>query len=114
TSPANKVGSPSKSAAHRFKENKVSFLDPSIPYSRHKGKRDRCCRGISVTVQRDYDLLRGNTDLLGSSIENTLVGLMRNEPVDILRFKTVCGNRFFHHFRDRIDRKSEHLFALHA
>jgi len=74
--------SPGESTAHGLQQHQVALLHPSVPNSHRQLPRmgsepPRYCRAD----RRLSPLLRRNMQLMGRRIDDSLVGLVRNEPV---------------------------------
>ncbi len=65
-----------------------------------------------MPVEGNDDPFGGNSDLLGRSIENAFVGLVRYEPVDIARLQIIGSDSLLDDLRDRIHREAEHFITL--
>ena len=75
---------PGKSAAHRFQHDDVAALDSAILHRGVERQRNRCRRRVGVPVDRDHDLFGRQAELLRGGVEDSRIGLVRNDPVDVV------------------------------
>ena len=84
-SPADQRGAPGEAAAHRLDHHEIAGLDAAVL------DRDARASGIEAaevlpclsTVTTTFS--RANAKLVGGGVDDAPVGLMRHEPVDVVR-----------------------------
>ena len=74
----------------------VTFLQPLLVVPH--GQRDGSGARVAVVLDVDHDLLQVNLSTLGDSLDDTAVGLMGNDPVDIVAGEVVA----LHNLKDVI------------
>ena len=67
-----------------------------------------------MAVDGDDDLARRDAELMGRTVDNALIGLVRNEPIDVGCGVTRCLESIFDHVGDHRHGMAEDLAALHA
>src|SRR5688572_10568588 len=75
--------------ADRRQQDQVSLLQASRLHRVVERQGNRRGRGVAVLVDVDNHLLLGHPDLLGGRQDDALVGLMRDEEVEIVAGKVV-------------------------
>src|SRR6185369_15651666 len=76
---------PCKAATHRFQHNKVAALDPAVANGGVERQWNRGRGRIRMLVDSHHDLFPGKPEFLRSRVEDSRIGLMRNDPVDVGR-----------------------------
>src|SRR5262245_2889411 len=66
-----------------------------------------------MAVKRHHHLFRRNTELVSRAIDDALVGLVRDEPGDVLGAITRIAENSLDHVSDRPDGIAEYVSALH-
>ena len=94
-SPAKHTRAPGESAAHRLENDQLTGLQAAIAGGFGQCKRYRSGRGIGVSVDGEDHLFHRNAELVGRARENSPIGLVRYDPVDVLGAKSVGCQRFF-------------------
>ena len=86
------------------------------PSSQRRGERerDRSRRGVAVQLNRLHHFFRRDAKFMRRGVDDPLVGLMRHEPVEVLRRQPGVGEGVDHHIGHLADREAEDLLALHA
>src|SRR5262245_40557223 len=72
------------------------------------------CRRIAVLVEGHHYLVGWNAELLADTVEDALVGLMRNVEVDLVGGVARHHERFLDHARDFLYRMAKNLAPVHA
>jgi len=76
---------PGEAAAHGPRTAQIALFTRPVGDRHRQRQRDRCRRRIAVQVDREkHHLLRRNMQLVRRSIDDSLVGLVRDEPVDVV------------------------------
>src|SRR5262245_57714268 len=112
--PPDQRRAPGEAAAHRLEHHQIAALDAAIGDRVGERQRNRCGRGVAVAVERKHDLFGRKAELASDAVDDPLVGLMRHEPVDVVRLEAGLLEGSLNRFRYRADRKTEDLAAVHA
>src|SRR5215471_8096648 len=113
TSPAQQSRAPGESASHGFEQHQVTPFDAAIGHRVGERKRDRGRRRVAVAIKRHDDFAGGDTELVRSAVDDALVGLMGDKPVDVLG--TIAGllKDALDHVGDRRNRVAEDFASFH-
>src|SRR5262249_41456063 len=87
--PAHQAGSPAEPTAERFHQDEMPRLDPSVVNGRLQGERDRRGRSVGMLFDRHYDVVQGQPEFSPHSINDSAVGLVWNQPIDVRRSKSI-------------------------
>src|SRR5262249_51662706 len=75
---------PGEPAPHRLEQHEVARLDASVADRHRQREGNRGRRGVAVPVDRRDHLLGRDPQLVRGTVDDPLVGLMRDEPVDVV------------------------------
>src|SRR5690349_385429 len=84
-SPADERRSPREAAAHRLQHDEVAVLDAAVADGVVERERNGRRGRVAVPADGRNDLLLADTELPGAGVDDALIGLMRHEPVDVVR-----------------------------
>src|SRR3569623_1462297 len=94
------AGAPGEPAAHRLEQQKVALLDPSVVDALGPSERIRGGRGIGVLADRLEHHVLVDAQPVGDAGQDTLVGLVRIYPVDVLNRDSGMGGGGHHGLGD--------------
>src|SRR5262249_61893937 len=77
-------------------------------------QRVRCCRSMSVTIDRRDDLSGRDAELVSRPVDYPFVRLVRNEPIDIVGGVAGQLEGVLDDIGDHRHRMPEYLSAFHA
>src|SRR6056297_508882 len=105
---------PCEPAAESFEQHGVAALDSTRAdgHVQRHGHRGR--RGVAVNVDGHDDAIHRHIQLARGRLDDPEIGLVRNQPVEVVFFHVVVRQRLVDDPAQRVDRNLEHLVALHA
>ena len=112
-SEAQEGGSPGQAGTEAAQECQLALLQFALKVRLMKRQRDACCRGISVSVEVDDDLVWRNLEIFNRRIDDPRVGLMHDQKIDILEGVSGGRNDIFATVDDAADGPLEYGFAIH-
>src|SRR5688500_6302713 len=111
--PAQQRRAPGEAAAHRFQHDEVALLYTAVMHRRIEGERDGGRRSVAVPRHGGNHLVLRNSELFGAGVDDALVGLVRHEPVDVVRPGSGRLESRVDDVGDHADGMLEHLAPLH-
>src|SRR5207237_5261970 len=75
---------PGETAAHGFEQHKIALLYAAVGRRDRQGQRYGRRRRVAVEVDRHHHLLWSDMQLMGRGVDDSPVGLVGDEPIDIV------------------------------
>ena len=111
--PAQDDSTPGKASANRLGHDQIAGLDLPTLNPDREGEGNGCSGGIAVVLHGDDDPFHRNAQLFGSGLDDPDVGLMRHNPVNIIRPKAHFLQRSMGCLCKLFNGVAEHFLALH-
>ena len=107
-------GAPSEAATHGFEHQQLAALDASVAHGGVERQRHGGGRCVGMLIHRHDDLVFGKPQLARGGIKDAGIGLMWDDPVDVLRGQASGIEHFAQHSRQIDDSMAEDFRPLHA
>ena len=91
-SPFDPGSAPGEAAAEGGEDEVIAFIQLLFPVPETEG--DGSGGGIAIPLDIDHDLFVGEAHAVGGCVNDTLVGLMGDQPADIVRGEVVAFHEF--------------------
>src|SRR6056297_607978 len=105
---------PGEPAAEGFQQHGIAALDAPRAYGHVQRHRHRGRRSVAVNVDGHDHAVHRHIQLAGGRLDDSKIGLVRNQPVQVVLFHVVVRQRLVNDPAQRVDGNLEHLVALHA
>src|SRR3954471_11831922 len=81
--PPKECRAPGETAAHGFEQHQIALLYAAVGGRDRQGQRYGGGRRVAVEINRHHHLLRSNMQLVRRRVDDSPVGLVGDEPVDV-------------------------------
>ena len=112
--PAKEGRAPGQAGAEGDDQDEVAVLDLAVFPGFFKRERDGGRRGVAVAAQVGGEALHADVELAGDGLEDTDVGLVRDEPGDFRRGHAALREHPFAGLGHHADGVAEDFLAVHA